>query len=739
MDLNYKIVPTYNADTKTWTDTEFLERDDFKIFVLGLFKEPGEYKFDESSEMFNSEARKFKKTNHFFSGVPKSRDYKKYWDDQKRKCREGVIFISGDNTWYLSRDYYMWINFLPIYDKAKKKYDFPQVWDSQYHMALYELLAELHYKHVVILKKRQFGSSYFHISKLLNQYWFEEGAVLKIGASLKDYINEKGSWKFLNEYRNFLNEHTAWYRPNAPDKVLSWKQLTRVTIGGRETSRGLGSSFTGMSFEKDPTNGVGGAVTYFFHEEAGIAPKMDDTFGYLKPALKLGMLTTGVFIAAGSVGDLSQCGPLKLYMYKPDDNDFYGVESKYIDSKGTIAKIGLFVPEQWSMESMPGVPSYIDKFGNSLVEEALKALEEYFLDLKKRLEPAAYQLELSQHPRTLEEAFASREESIFPLHLVASQIRNIEDKKYPVEYLDLFYNEQGKVEAKTSRKIPIREFPLSSKSDNKEGVICVWERPMKDAPWATYYASIDPLGEGKSLTSNSLCSIIVYKNPIEISRIDNNAEVKNYIEGDKIVASWCGRFDDLKNTHEKLELIVEWYNAWTLCESNVSQFINYMIYKKKQKYLVPKDQILFLKELSSNMTVFSEYGWKNTGTLFKSHLLSYGVQFTQEVLDQEIDERGIIKSTTYGIERIPDPMILQEMLAYKSGLNVDRLVAYCALVAFAKVQFSNIGIRKKLEIQDDKIYKPEKMTKLIVSPFRHMGTNKSLNTGMRRSAFRNLK
>jgi hypothetical protein len=30
-----------------------------------------------------------------------------------------------------------------------------------------------------------------------------------------------------------------------------------------------------MSFEKDPTNGVGGPVKYFFHEEAGIAPKMD--------------------------------------------------------------------------------------------------------------------------------------------------------------------------------------------------------------------------------------------------------------------------------------------------------------------------------------------------------------------------------------------------------------------------------------------------------------------------------
>ena len=26
--------------------------------------------------------------------------------------------------WYLTRDYYMWLNFLPIFDKEEKKYGF---------------------------------------------------------------------------------------------------------------------------------------------------------------------------------------------------------------------------------------------------------------------------------------------------------------------------------------------------------------------------------------------------------------------------------------------------------------------------------------------------------------------------------------------------------------------------------------------------------------------------------------
>lgn len=732
----FLVVPTYDHDTGTWSETEFPTREDFKLFVKPLFKEPGKYNFDETSFVFNEQARKFQKDGFYCDAPFKTKDFIKYWDDQKAKCRRGAIFRHKGETWYLTRDYYMWLNFLPIYDKEEKRFDFAKVRDAQYHMALYELLAELHYRHAVILKKRQIASSYFHIAKLLNQYWFEQGAVLKLGASLKDYINEKGSWKFLDEYRNFLNEHTAWYRPNEPDKVLSWQQKIKVRTNGRDTYTGLKSVFSGMSFEKDPTNGVGGPVTYFFHEEAGIAPKMDDTYGFMRPAMKSGMITTGMFIAAGSVGDLSQCGPLKKYVLNPEPNDFYAVDTNLIDSKGTIGKSGLFIPEQWSM------PPYIDEYGNSLVDDALKALEEYFKEMKKNLDPAAYQLEISQHPRNIEEAFASRAEAIFPSHLVTAQMRRVEEKEYPVEYLDLFYDENGKVQAEESRKIPIREFPISPKTEDKTGVICVWERPIKNAPWGTYYASIDPVGEGKTTTSESLCSIIVYKNSMEVVREDANGDIESFIERDKIVATWCGRFDDIKKTHERLEMLIEWYNAWTICENNVSLFINYMIGRRKQRYLVPKDQILFLKELSSNQNVFADYGWKNTGTLFKNHLLSYGVEFLKEELDADLDENGNKKKVYYGVERIPDPMILAEMQAYQHGLNVDRLVAFCALVAFAKIQQSNLGMRKRVETSVDKLENSQKMSKLIVSPFKHIGQSHSRNNSgfsVRRNPFRNLK
>jgi hypothetical protein len=730
----YQDIPTY--ENGNWTSTSFESREDFTNFIFSVFREPGKYNFNSTTnEIFISESTKFRKDGVYCVAPFKSRDFITYWDDQKLKCRKGIIVKDGEDTWFVAREYYMWLNFLPIFDKEQQKFDFAKIRDAQYHLALYELLAELNYKHAAILKKRQIASSYYHMGKFINQQWFEAGVTLKIGASLKDYINEKGSWKFLEEYAAFLNEHTAWYRPMSPDKVMMWQQKIEVRKGDRKTEVGLKGTIQGMSFEKDPTNGVGGPVKYFFHEEAGIAPKMDQTFGYIKPALKSGLITTGMFIAAGSVGDLAQCGPLKDMILKPDGNDIYSVETDLIDKKGTVGRTGLFIPEQWSM------PPCIDEYGNSLVEQALEYLEKYFEECKKNMTPEAYQLELSQHPRNIEEAFANRSVSVFPAHLLTAQERRIEDKEYAYEFLDISTDSDGKPTVKNSYKRPIIEFPINKKTEDKTGCLVVWERPIKDPVFGQYYASIDPVGEGKTTTSESLCSIYIMKAPVEVTKI-SGTETETYIEQDKIVAAWCGRYDDINRTHQQLELIIEWYNAWTLVENNISLFIQYMISRKKQRYLVPKSQIMFLKDLGSNANVFQEYGWKNTGTLFKAHLISYAIEYTREELDVETKPDGTIVRTKYGIERIPDPMLIKEMREYTEGLNVDRLVSFCALVAFMKIQQANRGYSKRTVMDDaaKNLQKSENLFKLNNSPFRHMGKSYYKGgQGFKKSPFKNFK
>lgn len=1084
----YISVPTWKNGE--WFDTDFETKEDFRDCILALFKEPGKYAFNADCIIFNEEARKFEKESVYCTAPFKSKDFIQYWNDQKRRCQNGILVLSNNVSWYITRDYYMWLNFLPIFNKEIQKFGFAKVRDAQYHMALYEILAELHYKHAAILKKRQIASSYFHIAKLLNQLWFEPGITLKIGASLKDYINDKGSWKFLDEYAAFLNEHTAWYRPMNPSKVLLWQQKIEVRKGGRVIEVGLKGSIQGMSFEKSATSGVGGPTKYFFYEEAGIAPKLDQTYEYMRPALQSGMITTGMFIAAGSVGDLDQCEPLKNLILNPEPNDIYFVETDLMDADGTIANAGLFIPEQWSM------PPFIDVYGNSLVVEALEAIRYERIKMKKELPAEQYQLRISQKPTNIKEAFAYRKESVFPVHLVSAQLKRCEDKEYPFELLELFRKDTGQIGISNSNKQPIKDFPISKTAADKEGCLVVYERPKSNPTFGMYYASIDPVGEGKAewvenlvytpngkkrigdvkandyvigsdgkptkvlgvypqgkkelyritfddnssilvcrehlwavdsnggekkdyhvlsvddflneekilefngtgrnkdkiyktrtyyknnknylkwripiaepiefkkqnlpldpyflglllgdggisgrgtmfttadselleyiknilpeditlkqrskydyaissntsrnsiskvlkelnlkykksidkfipeiyklsniedrlsilqglmdtdgycgnhgseyysiskrlaedvveivrslggvakirkkitnnkerkgvgyiyivrvilpkqfcpfkltrkvslyytpkklsryikditfekiddavcisveaddhlyvtenaivthntSTSDSLCSIYVYKTLVETT-FDDGQEVKVEIEQDGIVAAWCGRFDDIKKTHERLELIIEWYNAWTIVENNVSLFIQYMMSVKKQRHLVTKDQMIFLKDLNSNRSVHQEYGWRNTGTLFKTHLISYAIEYVREELDKVTNDDGKVFKTTYGVTRIPDPMLLKEMLAYHAGLNVDRLVAFCSLIAFATVQQANRGYIKRREETNKSLENTANLYKFKVSPFRHIGGSKQ-SSGMSKPkrAFKNIK
>lgn len=731
-DSSYIVIPTWKDGV--WTETSFKTRDDFRDFVLGLFKEPGKYEFDETVRLFNEQANIFRERGFYCEHNRGTEEFNEYWDTHKNRCRKGVIFINKKKTWFLPRDYYMWINFLQIYDKMKGVFDFPQVWDVQYHMALYNLLAELHYMHSNILKKRQIASSYYHTAKIVNIVWFEEGAVAKMIAADKDKVNENGSWRYLNEYRDFLNKHTAWYRPWNPGGVGTWEQKVETTEGNRKVTSGLKSSVINGTTDKDPTKPVGGGAKIIFHEEWGIAPKGDKTYIYARQAMRAGLITTGIFIGAGSVGELDKCDPMKEFTYHPEENGFYAVETNLLDEKGTIGKSGLFIPEQWSM------PPYIDEFGNSLVEQALEALNAEFEQMKKNLSPELYQLEVSQRPRNIAEAFAHRTVSKFPLNLVSAQKRRIDDKTYPMEFVDLERDGNGKVIIKQTNKLPISDFPISKKTEDKTGVIVMYERPIDNPEFHTYYASIDPVRVGKSITSVSLVSIQIYKNDIEVTRIQHG-EAKTFIEGGKLVAEWCGRFDDPTKNHERCELLIELYNAWTVVENNVTNFIQHMIERHKQKYLVPADQMFFNKDLPSSGNVYQKYGWTNNGRIFTDHFLNYAVDFCKDELQHETKDDGTIVRTTYGIERIPSIMLLKEMEAYQDGVNVDRLVSWSALVAFSKMQRANRGFKKRVEnLDEDSKKKNKELYSHKPMPFKNIGGSGTPESQkFVRNAFKNIK
>ncbi|WP_196301242.1 hypothetical protein, partial [Streptococcus pneumoniae] len=75
--------------------------------------------------------------------------------------------------------------------------------------------------------------------------------------------------------------------------------------------------------------------------------------------------------------------------------------------------------------------------------------------------------------------------------------------------------------------------------------------------------------------------------------------------------------------------------------------------------------------------------------------IEWAITFISEVTSEEHDEDGNVVRIKYGVERIPDKMLLKEMQDYRPKLNVDRLVSFILLMGLIKVQIAAGLINKK--------------------------------------------
>lgn len=714
----YITIPKYDSTANEWSDLEFETKEEFIDYVKSQVKLPGFYGLKNTEEVWRMEGDRFRKDGYYCKHVKNSREYIKYWEFEKKKCRliGGVefdgVFVPGVMYFYL--------NYLQINHKIKGRLDFPDIWDTDLHFFLHILLCKLEGKHSVVVKKRQAGYTFKHLAVIINNLWFGNAQINKIIAYDKAFV--EGAWIFLDEYRNFLNRFTGWTRNFTPDKRLDWQQKVEIKDSfNKKTYRGNMSIVKGLTTEKSPSKGVGGKNDIAYIEEAGINPTLGETLEYLLPAVKAGKITTGLIMVSGSVGELTDCQPLKEIIHKPETYGFRGIENVF-DPTSADRIIGFFVPEYWSYEGC------IDEHGNSLIEESKKEIELAREQARKR-SPEKYRMFCSQHPTTLEEAFAWREDNVFPINLVRDQMNRIEVSGNYGLMVDLDRDSNGNIfHRNLDRGNPVREFPVKS-STRKEGCVILYEPPDKQAKFGTYFAAVDPVIEGKSTTSDSLFCVYIYKNLVETKKIVDG-QVKTEIGGDRIVAVWTGRFDDVNKTNERAELLIEYYNAITVVENNVNSFIVHMIRKKKHKYLARKDDLPFIKELNANRSSYQEFGVRMTETI-KTHIINTVIEYLKEEIGARHDpETGKEIGKVFGVERIPDDMLLKEMSEYTPDLNTDRLIAFGLVLAFAKSRQANGLVVKRDEatvVTSTVKQAPSR------SPFKHLG-----NSTRNRNPFKNI-
>lgn len=675
-------IPTYDSSTEEWTVTTFNSKQEFTLFVWSKFKKPGEYKL-KNTRLWRQEYQRFKEKGFYTNTIKGTPQFQKYWSTEKDKVLKGVI-IDG---FYIPPFYYLYLNFLPIYNKVEGKFIAPNIWDSDLHFMLYITLCILVGKHAAVVKTRQRGYSYKIMAILYWSYMWFEGSVNTIGASDEEYV--KKTWKYVDQYRQFIHKYTAWRRGPQVPKALDWMERTLTSEGDYV---GLGSSLSGTTFKQSPSKGVGGPQKFFFYEESGIAPTLLKTIEYIRPAIEEGNTATGTIIISGSVGELKDCEPLKKISKNPEAYNFLGVDPTHEDDK-IYVKTCLFIPDSWNRYG------YMDEDGNSLVDEAMADILEgrkYAKDFKS-LED--YQLQVSQKPLSLKEAFAFRADSYFPQAILASQIERIGIEKPRLTTVELFEKEDGKIAFTTNTEaVAIQNFPMTA-TDNIKGAVVIREFPEENAGFLTYFAGVDPISTDKTTTSESLFSVYIFKNVTETEYKDEEGNKKIKVTGFMPVAWYTGRMDDLKQTNTIGEHLIRFYNAFTVVESNVQSFINHMQQRGLQRYLATKADIPFIGELGANREVHKQYGVHMT-PLIKNYILSNVKEYITDELDYLFKNDGSRLRTIHGVERIQDIPLLEEIKQWHESLNTDRLIAFGLAQSMAKVYMVNGIVNRKSEIKE---------------------------------------
>jgi hypothetical protein len=349
----------------------------------------------EDMDYFRQSAIHFQKygkyTNFYPNPHPKS-EYKKFWDEETRRCIEGYVRES-DGEW-VSGYYYWYLNYFPIMrteatgegKRAERIYDFVDVWDSDYLFYHYVEQGESESEYGSVLKTRGRGYS-FKISSMLDRNFYlikkSKGYAF---ASVSEYLTKDGVLTKAWSGMDFLDENTPWSKLKQKKNTDGHKRASYIhPITGKES--GYMSEIMEVTTKGDAEKGRGKRGKLLIHEEAGIYPKLLQTWNIARPSIEDGDFTFGYQICFGTGGSPgSKFEGLEELFYRGGGYKVKMVRNVWDKVKGE-GTCGFFVPEYMNRKGC------YDENGNSNVA---KALIEMLINRKKIRENASKENALTQ-------------------------------------------------------------------------------------------------------------------------------------------------------------------------------------------------------------------------------------------------------------------------------------------------------------------------------------------------------
>jgi hypothetical protein len=385
-------------------------------------------------------------------------------------------------------------------------------------------------------------------------------------------------------------------------------------------------------------------------------------------------------------GDMTKFMDAKSLMFDVDNYNFL----TYKNEKDENRIHGLFMSYKYRMESkdLSTLGNFLEKSAESPLhnvpmwvsneEEALKITNNNLARLKKAGDRIAYLKEKMYYPIEVDDIFSNEDTNIFDIEACKRQKARLlatERTGTPV----ILYEEDGKVKHEFTDKLPISNFPLKP-TDNKDAPIIIYEFPPENPSYGLFTGGVDSYRQGQARYSESLGTVYIYK------RMHNIAG-----EGyqDMFVASYAARPDKKDKWEEQARLLIKYYNARALVENDEISFIDYMVSKGDSRYLEKQPE--WIKEIVPNTTVTRDYGIHRSAEKIRNFLHTSYKKYQEEIYLTEKDEEGNITRQVIGVNKILDPMLLEETIQYNETDNFDRIVAAELAIVQAMKMDSIIG------------------------------------------------
>lgn len=520
------------------------------------------------------------------------------------------------------------------------------------------------------------GKSYFAACQILYNFLFD-------GATDYDvYLENKKAFTPLtsdtvvgaieSKYTDDLLRKVKIAIEHLPDKQMIngeiypspfFVNFTGSLQSGKSLSSTTGSVINVRSFADDPLAANGTRPNKAFIEETGFMNNFIEVIGALE-ATQASADNKNLVIHALGTGGLSNHGAVtytKEVFYNPEEFNFVSFDDVW-ENKG---KIGFFIPGIMGLNKFKIGPNKITD-----EENARKYIEEEIEKAKNSGNRRRYMAEIINKPLKPSDIFLTVEGNFFPIDDLREQLAEIENNKKLLEasWKVQFIIKDGVVDWQFCDKPILRDYP-HKRGDVLDTAIEMWEIPKTDntgkVPFGRYIASLDPVdNDGGDDVDHSLLSGFI---------LDSWT--------DRLVAEYTGRTKLTGEFYEQWRRCLMYFNAPCNYERNLKGFYPHMKNSNSLHLLCDEPEILREKGLTKG----GGTGNQSKGTHGSVPVINWGLELILDWLNKPMynavkNEEDEVDNTLTNLMNIKSPALLQELIAYNSEINTDRVSAFIYLM-----------------------------------------------------------